>query len=514
MRIAWLGSFPRGLHMDEVSFAYNAWSLAETGRDEFGSKWPLTVRAFDDWRPPVYPYMVAGLMKALGPSDMVERLPAAVAGVALIGEVYWLARELVNKEMARIAAMLVAVNPAFVFMSRVGFDASVALVLVVGGLAALLCGIRTGMWSWWVVSVVSLGSALMTYQACKVFVPLMLAGVGWLMRKELRELLKRPEWIEVEVLGTGVLVAVWMVAMFAGGGLVRFEGVSVFGEERLVGQSVERLARLDELGLALLTPLANRRVVYVGEVWARYLDSFNPGFWFAPTASQRLFALPGLGFSYPFELGLLILGGYLMWQREKKEAFWVVVMLILVAPVPAAVVGDVALLRRLLPMMVGMLMLVAYGVWRLERWGKWLAGVYGVSVVAMGMALFVWLPREQGELFPGYYREMVEEVTARESDYGRVLVSNKLTAPYIYFLWYGRVEPAEYLRQGGTKTGDIFRLENNFGKYEFGEFAFGELGEGELAVGLKEEFGDVDPRAKFGCGLGEECVYMVEIARE
>ena len=48
-----LSSFPPGLYSDETALGYNAFSLLKTGRDEFGNPWPLTLRSFGDYKPPL-----------------------------------------------------------------------------------------------------------------------------------------------------------------------------------------------------------------------------------------------------------------------------------------------------------------------------------------------------------------------------------------------------------------------------------------------------------------------------
>ena len=53
IRLYKLGSFPIGLYSDEASLGYNAYSLLKTGSDEFGNIWPLTLKSFGDYKPPM-----------------------------------------------------------------------------------------------------------------------------------------------------------------------------------------------------------------------------------------------------------------------------------------------------------------------------------------------------------------------------------------------------------------------------------------------------------------------------
>src|SRR5689334_5768608 len=59
---------PPGFFIDESSIAYNAHTISETGRDEYGESFPLYFRAFSDYKNPVYVYTLAALFRFTGPS--------------------------------------------------------------------------------------------------------------------------------------------------------------------------------------------------------------------------------------------------------------------------------------------------------------------------------------------------------------------------------------------------------------------------------------------------------------
>src|SRR5258708_36864012 len=72
---------PAGFFVDESSIAYNAYTISQSGRDEFGSSWPLYFRAFGDYKNPVFIYLLAALFKLTGPSILTARLLAAISRV-------------------------------------------------------------------------------------------------------------------------------------------------------------------------------------------------------------------------------------------------------------------------------------------------------------------------------------------------------------------------------------------------------------------------------------------------
>ncbi len=57
LRIWGIGQYPVGLNADEAAIGYNAYSLLQTGKDEYGKSFPLSIRSFDDYKPPLYAYL-------------------------------------------------------------------------------------------------------------------------------------------------------------------------------------------------------------------------------------------------------------------------------------------------------------------------------------------------------------------------------------------------------------------------------------------------------------------------
>src|SRR6266446_382237 len=72
---------PAGFFVDESSIAYNAYTISQSGQDEFGNSWPLYFRAFGDYKNPIYIYLLAVLFKLTGPSILTARLLCAGAGI-------------------------------------------------------------------------------------------------------------------------------------------------------------------------------------------------------------------------------------------------------------------------------------------------------------------------------------------------------------------------------------------------------------------------------------------------
>ena len=89
-----LSVVPPQATVDEVSIGYNAFSILKTGADEYGTKFPILLRAYDDYRPALYVYLVLPFVALFNLSVLAVRLPSVILSTLSIVAVYLLLREL------------------------------------------------------------------------------------------------------------------------------------------------------------------------------------------------------------------------------------------------------------------------------------------------------------------------------------------------------------------------------------------------------------------------------------
>src|SRR3990172_9037297 len=104
LRLFWLDKSPPSLNWDEAALGYNAYSLLKTGKDEYGFKLPVTFRSFDDYKPPLYPYVTVPFIALFGLNEYSVRLPSALAGIFSIIAIYLVVSFLFNKTVGLFPA--------------------------------------------------------------------------------------------------------------------------------------------------------------------------------------------------------------------------------------------------------------------------------------------------------------------------------------------------------------------------------------------------------------------------
>jgi hypothetical protein len=128
-------SNPPGYHRDEAALSLNAYTLSTSLRDEDGARLPLFFRSFDDYKSPVYPYVLAGVFRVTGPSQTVARGLSAVLVLAAVLLLGVLARRLSGSWLVAAVVVVLAGRGRWRFL--VAAWATFAAALVPLGIYAL-----------------------------------------------------------------------------------------------------------------------------------------------------------------------------------------------------------------------------------------------------------------------------------------------------------------------------------------------------------------------------------------
>lgn len=99
-------------HEDEIAFGYSAYSLSQTGADEYGKKLPLFLESFGDYKLALNAYVLLPVVKIFGLEEKVLRIPAMLLGFASIIMVFYLVKELFNnRRLALVSSILLLFSP-------------------------------------------------------------------------------------------------------------------------------------------------------------------------------------------------------------------------------------------------------------------------------------------------------------------------------------------------------------------------------------------------------------------
>jgi 4-amino-4-deoxy-L-arabinose transferase-like glycosyltransferase len=175
---------PPGFFIDESSIAYNAYTISQTGQDEFGKPWPLFFRAFGDYKNPTYIYLLALFFKLAGPSIFTARLLSALCGVTTALLVGLLAIRCTKRRESSYATALLVLITAFLSpwlfeLSRVTLEVALFPTTIAFFLLAVQRAAHKNRWGWRDVLTVASSLTLVTYTYSigRMLAPLLAAGL-------------------------------------------------------------------------------------------------------------------------------------------------------------------------------------------------------------------------------------------------------------------------------------------------------------------------------------------------
>ena len=139
LRLPNLERAPAGLDVDEAVNAWNAWCVAETGRDQHGVAWPVKDTAgFGQGTTTLYLYTLVPFYRVFGFTTITTRVPAALAGVLAIALIFYIGTKLIDAGTGAVAALLLCVTPWHLQQSRWGHMSTLFPLAVAAVVASIL----------------------------------------------------------------------------------------------------------------------------------------------------------------------------------------------------------------------------------------------------------------------------------------------------------------------------------------------------------------------------------------
>lgn len=407
-----------GFFVDEASIAYNAYTISQSGVDEYGHRFPLYFRAFGEYKNPVYIYLLAALFRFTGPSVFAARMLSALAGLIAAILLGLLANRITRQRWAGLLVFVVVLLTPWTFeISRLVFEVSIFPALLAGFLLLLYEASRQKEWSWRIAAGLGglLGLMTYTYSIGRLLAPMFALGLAFFFT--------RRRWRGVVL--TWVLFGVTLLP------LANFT-------LRNPGALSERYKFV-----TYVKPGDTNTQIALGFV-QHYLGNFSPRSWLIKGDPEPRHHLPGMGSLLAGMVVLAALGFVLVLLRHRREAWWrFVVYGLAVSPIPASLTLDHFHTLRLIALPVFLLVLTAPAIAFLCSETGPRQGTRRTLLAALVLLILV-----QGGIFQRQFHTASARVDAFDSYYPEVLnaalaqsarpvyLLDKTPAAYVYAFWY------------------------------------------------------------------------------
>jgi 4-amino-4-deoxy-L-arabinose transferase-like glycosyltransferase len=543
-----LGKNPPSLNWDEVAIGWNAYSVLQAGKDEYGKSFPLIFRSFDDYKSPAYIYATVISIFLFGKNEFAVRFPSAFFGVLTVGVFYLFVKRLLKTHQAdgtwsnRIAnialfsTFMLAISPWHIHFSRVGFEANMALFFEIAGTLCILKWIEDKKIISLLLSVVSFAIAAYSYASARLLVILILMGIGAYYYKQI---INNKKQIVIGGLVGLLLCIPLFIQLFQGVGLARYNATTILGKEKKeIFERNNVLAKEDyDLGEGWLSSkVHNFRIPIAVNITNNYLTHFNYSFLFKFADLPR-HQIPGFGLLYVWQLPLIIIGLVFIIRNRKYLNAQLSLWWLFISPVPAAITWQVPHSIRSLLLLPIFCILTGVGLWvvlkylqkqdlkaytRSYTFLEWvwpkasfvlIISFLVTSVAQVIVSYRVYLPVEFSQYWLYGRKEMVASVEQKKNNFDHIIVALSLDWSYLWFLWYGDYSPQKYIDAGGTVSGGFLETQNKVEKIEFHNFNYDEQKKvpNSLMIGSPSDFpGGLVPDEKILDLSGKPIIYIVK----
>jgi 4-amino-4-deoxy-L-arabinose transferase-like glycosyltransferase len=478
LRLVKLDSSPVRLTQDEMSIGYNAYSILKTGKDEWGKNFPLVFKAFGDYKLPLYIYSTVPFVAALGLNHISIKLVSVIAGSLLVLLIYKLMMQITkDKKIAYLSALMMAINPAPVHLSRQALESNLALLFFGLGIFYLIKTYQGSKKINPILSGIAFALTFYSYISYRLIVGFLALITFFIFIKS-----KKFKQLKYLVISFLLLLLPMMPNLVNISGTARFSHVSMFSD---IGVDAE--VNENRAFCFLQNPnylpfvckfLYNKPQVYTYRFVTNYFQVLSPQYLFLVGDEKEYLSNPDFGefllFLLPFYLA-----GLFYWFRKKGFEASIIKIGFLLSPIASALVGQAQIVRAS-PVVLFTAIFVATGISQIYSFfskkshklyfslGLTLLTIFSLAVYTVDY-WFIY-PAKFDNVAYQLNPNIATEIYQNEAKYDKIIINDKFNDPYIFFAFYNKIDPT-YLQNNITRSApDKFNFEHpiSLGKIERG----------------------------------------------
>ena len=312
--------------MDEADTGYSAYSILKTGLSQYGSFNLLALEeSSGGTHPPLYIYLIIPLIKVFGLNIFVERIPSAIFGVLMVPILFLIVNKLFrSKGVAAVAALLIAVNPWAIHISRQGLLESIALFFVCLGTLLFLYASEKNRYLY-ILSAISFGLSLFSYDAPKVFLPPFILLLVFYKKDDL---IKIKKYFMYFLIIFGMSFLLILKVLYFDGQMGDYNSVSIF-DKTGIERTVNRERNETKAPLWLSSIFHNKATVALGRFETSYSSIFSLNWFFLNGQGNLQQSVAKHGQFHLFELPFFFLGCFIIFTKNKKIGFFLLTWILL-----------------------------------------------------------------------------------------------------------------------------------------------------------------------------------------
>lgn len=410
LRLFWLDRVPPALNWDETAIGWNAKTIWQMHLDEYGTRFPISFRSFGDYKAPLYIYLTAPVVGIFGSSEISVRLVSVIAGVISVGLMYSIG--------GTAAALLLAISPWPILLSRPALEANLALMFVLGGIWLFLLAVKKPVFL--VGSALSFVLSMYSYQSPKIFVPVLVVGMLLIYRSVFKRAFV---WLAL----AGIIAAAAAAPLIKdglGAGGQRFKATSVFYQKDV-----------------------NLPVTLV----KNYLVHFSPSWLFLSGGETGRSQMRQTGMLLAVTVPFLLLGLIQLWKKRQEIWSKVLWFWLLTAPLPAMIGFEVPHPIRSYQLLPVLIIITAMGIKLIKSYRLWMWLAITLNAAWMLYLYFVTYPVESAREWQYGYKQVAVFAKEHEDEVDKIIITSQYGQPYIFTYFFQDRRPQSVFWGGMIK---------------------------------------------------------------
>lgn len=472
------------MNADEAALGYNTYSIATTGRDEFGSILPLRLKSFGDFKMPLYAYLSVPFISTIGLNETGTRSLNTLVALLFPVAIFFLSRELFkNNSTALLSSFIVATSLGLATIGRQAHEGYISAALVTTTCIFYIRWLRIKSKTAFGLLLLPLFFLMLSYQSARIFaIFFLLFAFFETVRKRLP--VKHFVMFVAALLLLTVPDIVYQPARVSNLLFFKNPGLALKTNE-LRGEGGSRL-------------MYNKVTVGAIQFLDQHLMYYSPQFLATRGDENYRFGFSGMPPLTYTEYLFFYVGLYFLF-RKKAQSRYFLILLLAVTPLAGSLSWAGASITRTLFILPLFALVSGYGVVEFlkaipKKHRKYAVTLTGVSFIIL--LVYSW------NFYLNHYNKRNQVIVAQQCGYeelGAIIrkeypktktfyISRANGSPYIYTLFYLKYDPSKYQRQANLSAPDQY----GFGQVEkYDKFVFqlpGNIPPGSIVVGTPDDF--------------------------
>lgn len=491
LRLYHLNQVPPGFWFDESSFAYSAYSILKTGKDEFGQTLPVAFQAFGEYKMALYGYWLVPFITIFGLNVFSVRLASVVLSLLTMWGIWLVAKQIFKKESTAFwSAFSFAFMPAALQFNRIVYENNLTICLLVFGVYFFIKAVsqKKSLLTAGIFFSLSFYSHLLS----RVVVLLILALLFWVYKKYFWPIKKLKTFVKpFQLIILGLILTPFLIYITKPQAWNRAQGTALWQDPGLIWRINSNRGNYQNQFLARV--LHNKPLTYTQTFITNYLSHLTPKFWLFQGDPVQIYNTPGEGVILLTMLPFLCLG-FCQLVKQKKPAL-VILGLLVISFIPAALTRFTPSLNRSFLLIIPVSLIIGLGIdffWQKSSQRIWLKPALALAILAFLINICVYFQHYYVDLPKVYAYEWrrglkptLASLAKLKNNYQQVVVDQE-NINYISLLFFFQYPPSQVQDQAELVNID----EYGFGyipqidKYQFTRYMPDQLEDHTLYAGL------------------------------